>query len=122
MQLLAPSGVKYAYIKAGEAINELERLWWAVCYVETGNNPNTWIIDINGLPSVGISCIQPPRVEHYNRLTGKEYTLQDCMSEDVSKEIFMFFAQGKTLEQAAKSWNGSGPMTIDYWNKVRIHL
>ena len=122
IQLLAPGGVRYGYIKAEDAINGFERLWWAICYVETRHNADTWVIDINGLPSVGISCIQEPRVRHYNRLTGKSYTLADCLSIDVSKEIFMFFAEGKTFEQASKDWNGSGAMTIAYWEKVKKAL
>lgn len=66
--------------------------------------------------------IRQCRVEHYNRLTGRNYTLKDMFNFDKAKEVFLYFAQGKTLEQAAKQWNGSGPMTIHYWEHVKSLL
>lgn len=122
IKLTTPGIKKEIIIIAGKAISEIDELWRAVCYVETRFNPLTWVIDINGLPSVGISCIQQSRIDHYNQLTGKSYTFNDCLDENISKEIFVYFARGKTIEQAARSWNGSGVMTDDYWRKIRSAL
>lgn len=121
IKLIAPTS-KEIIIMAEKAISELDLLWKAVCYIESGFNAKTWIIDINGLPSVGIACIQQSRVDHYNRLTGKNYMLEDCLNTDISKEIFFYFAHGKTIEQAARAWNGSGPLTDKYWKKIKLIL
>lgn len=66
--------------------------------------------------------IRPCRLEHYNRLTGKEYILNDMYNFEIAREVFLYFAKGKSFEQAAKDWNGSGPMTIDYWKGVTTYL
>jgi hypothetical protein len=63
--------------------------------------------------------IRPCRVEHYNKLTGKNYTLNDMCDFSKAREVFLYFAKGKTYEQAAKSWNGSGPLTVIYWEKIK---
>ena len=34
----------------------------------------------------------------------------------------MYYTQGRSYEKVAKSWNGSGPKTIDYWKKVKSKL
>ena len=66
--------------------------------------------------------IRQCRIEHYNRLTGRNYTLEDMYDFEKAREVFLYFAKGKTFEQAAKSWNGSGPMTIKYWEGVKTYL
>lgn len=72
--------------------------------------------------AVGRLQIRQIRVDHYNRLTGRNYELKDMHDFKKAKEVFLYFANGKTYEQAAKSWNGSGPMTITYWEKVKNYL
>lgn len=69
--------------------------------------------------AVGPVQIRQCKLDDYNRLTGKHYLLQDCYREDVSREIFFYFATGKSYEQASKKWNGSGPMTEVYWNNIK---
>lgn len=69
--------------------------------------------------AVGGLQIRQCRIEHYNHLTGKNYTLAEMYDFQKAREVFLYFAKGKTYEQAAKSWNGSGPMTITYWEKVK---
>jgi len=66
--------------------------------------------------------IRDCRIKHYNRLTNKNYTLEDMYDFEKAKEVFLYFAEGKSYEQAAKNWNGSGPMTITYWEKVKKAL
>lgn len=63
--------------------------------------------------------IRQCKLTDYNNLTGSNYTLKDCYNLQLSRKIFLFFAKGKSLEMAAKRWNGSGPMTITYWNNVQ---
>jgi hypothetical protein len=72
--------------------------------------------------AVGYFQIRPVRVEDYNKLKGTSYVLEDFYDYDLSREMFLYYARGKTYEKAAKDWNGSGSMTIEYWNKVRALL
>ena len=121
--LSAPPAPYYPVILQEEPLNRLEAIWQAVIMVESSGNPDAWVIDINDKPSIGIAQIQQSRVDHFNRLTGKNYSHQDCFDPDISKEIFMFFAQRiGNEERLIKSWNGSGPMTEIYYKKVRRHL
>lgn len=58
------------------------------------------------------------RVEHFNLATGKNYTYEDMHDFKKAREVFLYYAQGKTQEQAAKDWNGSGIMTVVYWMNI----
>lgn len=113
---------KQITIKRDTPINPHERLWYAVCMVETGNNPFAYNKDEK---ATGISQIRPIRLDHYNRLTGKNYKLKDCYSIEISKEIFMYFAaqfRPGEIEVIARKWNGSGKQTDVYWNKIKKYL
>lgn len=72
--------------------------------------------------AVGWFQIRPIRVRDYNKRTGSHYKLADFFDYELSKQMFLYYAKGKTFEQASKDWNGSGPMTIEYWNKVKARL
>jgi len=72
--------------------------------------------------AVGAFQIRQCRVDHFNQLKGTNYKLEDFFDYNLSKEMFLYFAHNKTFEQASKSWNGSGPKTISYWNKVKQRL
>jgi hypothetical protein len=72
--------------------------------------------------------IRKCRLDHFNNLTGSNYTLTDMYDFTKAKEVFLYFAthngrgqvvKGKTYEQVAKNWNGSGPMTIKYWEAIQ---
>ena len=123
LELSAPSANYYPVILQTEPLNNFEAIWQAVIMVESSGNPDAWVIDTNGKPSIGIAQIQQSRVDHFNRLTGKDYKHEDCFDAEISKEIFMFFARRiGNEEQLIKSWNGSGPMTEIYYRKVLRHL
>jgi len=123
LSLSAPPGVNIPMIIKEAPLNNYEAIWEAVCKVESNGNPDAFCIDINGQPSVGIAQIQTSRIKHYNRLTGKDYKLYDCFSSEVSKEVFMHFAYiHKNEEKLIRSWNGSGAMTVIYYNKVKRYL
>jgi len=71
--------------------------------------------------------IRQNRLDHYNCLNNTNYILTDCFDFQLSKKIFLYFTNHdskgkeipyKTWEQAAKDWNGSGDMTITYWENV----
>jgi hypothetical protein len=72
--------------------------------------------------------IRPCRLNHFNKLTGLNYTLIDMYNFDKAKEVFLYFAthngrgrlvKNKSYEQVAKNWNGSGIMTIKYWDAIQ---
>lgn len=123
--LSAPPGYQVPVILQTEPFNNLEAIWQAVIMVESSGNPDAWVIDINDKPSIGIAQIQQSRVDHFNRLTGKNYKHEDCFDLDVSKEIFMFFARRIGSEEILiRSWNGNvkSEMTRIYYEKVKRYL
>jgi hypothetical protein len=72
--------------------------------------------------------IRQCRLDHYNKLTGNSYTLKDMFDFTKAKEVFLYFAthngngkpiKGKSYEQVAKNWNGSGPLTLSYWDAIQ---
>jgi hypothetical protein len=118
--LYAPAE-KMIYITMDEGINPFAPLWEAVKFVETGVNPDT----INIVEQAyGPGQIRQVKLDDFNEAQGKEtYTLTDCMNETVAREIFMWHCSAYSdLETAARRWNGSGPMTEEYWRKVERQL
>jgi hypothetical protein len=102
-----------------EVINYYDPLVRAVTAVEVGDGSDLYNEKED---AVGYFQIRPVRVEHYNKLRGTDYKLEDFYDYDLSREMFLYYAHGKTYERAAKDWNGSGHKTIEYWNKVRARL
>jgi hypothetical protein len=81
--------------------------------------------------AVGPGQVRQCRVDHYNNLMGTSYQLEDFFSYELTEEMFVYFTchdgngneiEPKSYEMAARDWNGSGPMTIEYWNKVKTLL
>ena len=91
----------------------------AIVYVESRGNDSAFN-ELEG--AKGAFQIREIRLNHYNRLTGKNYQHDEMFDYYKSLEVFLFFAEGKTFKKAAKSWNGSGPMTVEYWRKVNNQL
>lgn len=118
--LLAPTPGYRFYIIMPEPINPHAELWYAVRMVETRNREDA----INHAErAYGIAQIRQVKLNEYYRATGIRYTLKQCLSEEVSREIFYWHCdKWGNHELAAKRWNGSGPMTITYWNKVKKYL
>jgi len=128
----APSTGKTAFIAEVKPINYYEviqpiyePLVRAIALVESNNN----ILAYNVVEdAVGAFQIRQCRIKHYNKLTGKDYTLKDMYDYNKAKEVFVYFIyhdnrgriiHPKSYEQAAKNWNGSGPMTENYWKRVQ---
>ena len=91
----------------------------AVVQVESNGNHLAYNPKEN---AVGAFQIRQIRVTHYNQLRGTDYKLTDFYDYDLSLEMFMYYARGKDWEKAAKDWNGSGKLTIIYWNKIKSQL
>lgn len=99
--------------------SKFKDLMTAIVKVESGGNN----LAINKIEDAhGAFQIRQCRIEHYNKLTGNHYTVQDMHDYNKAKEVFLYFAEGKSFETAAKNWNGSGPMTEIYWKKVKANL
>lgn len=106
----------------------IERLIQATILVECGGN----YLAVGRDNDLGPLQITPVRLRDYNRRTGKGYTHQDCFRIEVSREIFIFYAQRigtdkSNWQQIARRWNG-GPAghkiasTKQYWNKIQKQL
>lgn len=122
IKLSAPPGYQVVVLLRPEPLTNLEAIWTAVCQVESSGN--RWAVNFEkGGHSVGIAQIRQVRIEHYNRLTGKDYILQDAFSPEISREIFMYFARRIGNEdKLIMAWNGSGPQTVGYLKKVKSCL
>jgi len=103
-------------------INPYFSLLYAVGMVETQGNTLAYN---NFENAAGIFQIRQVRVDDYNRRTGSSYSLADVFDYAISEKIFMYFASvigPYHLEKIAKAWNGSGPMTERYWERVKKYL
>jgi hypothetical protein len=118
VNLLAP-GLSELPIGAGIPVNPYEKLWAATIIVElqgkadTTINRNEW--------AYGPGQIRKVRLDDFNQRTGCHYTLEDCLQRDVARKIYMYYASKygpMDLETIAKAWNGSGPMTEEYWGRI----
>lgn len=95
-------------------------LWNAVKMVESYNRNDAVNYDE---AAYGIAQIRQCKLDEYYRYTGIRYSLHDCLREDVSYEIFNWHCnKWRDIETAAKRWNGSGPLTTIYWNKIKRYL
>jgi hypothetical protein len=114
-------GYRVMYLIRAEKINYYDPLIKAVCFIESRNGKYLNSFDKKE-KAVGWFQIRQCRVDAYNELRGTNYKLQDFYDYNLSKEMFLYYAHGKSYEKAAKDWNGSGPMTINYWNQIKSLL
>jgi hypothetical protein len=99
-----------------------ERLIQAVTIVEAKGDTMAFNVVEQ---AAGLFQIRPIRLIDYNIRTGSNHTMDDMFDYEISKKIFLYYASQigpYNFERIARSWNGSGVKTIDYWNKVRKHL
>jgi len=94
----------------------------AIAMVETmGNN-----LAYNELENaVGKLQIRQVRLDEYNRRTGNRLKLTDMFDPVNSERVFLYFASlagPYHFERIAKRWNGSGPRTELYWERIKHHL
>lgn len=75
--------------------------------------------------AAGYFQIRPIRVLDYNQRTGSRYSLNDMFDYNISEKVFLYYASQigpYNFERIAKKWNGSGKITIEYWDQVKKHL
>jgi hypothetical protein len=114
--------IKMAYIIVSEPIDVFGRLISAVVQVESFGDTMAY----NTIEeATGAFQIRPIRLLDYNKRTGNKYELKDCYKFEISKKIFLYYADQIGIpyyETIARRWNGSGETTIDYWEKVKLYL
>lgn len=118
--LLKAPDQKSIAIPQPEVINPYERIYKAICTVESSNRPDV----INYKESAfGICQLRKARLSDFNREAGQSYSLVDCLRPDVSKIVFMHNASKfnpTDYRLIARDWNRS--KTEIYWNKVKAKL
>lgn len=124
LQLFAPNGPYQAFtIVAPEKITPnldplIDAIFWVEAQYDTlAYNPVE--------QATGGLQIRPIRLEDYNKRTGKDYQMKDMFNFEISKEVFLYYARQigfDDWETIARKWNGSGPKTIEYWEKVQTRL
>lgn len=75
--------------------------------------------------AAGFFQIRPIRLEEYNRRSGNNLLLTDMFSYEISKKVFLYFADQigpYDFERIARTWNGSGSKTIEYWKRIQEYL
>lgn len=108
---------RVTYLPVSEPLRPYDALYEAIVQVESGGDPLA-VGDLHLKDhSFGIVQIRAERLRDYNLRTGEHYSVVDLFDPEVSKRIFYFYCTGD-LESVAKSWNGSGPATEVYWQKV----
>lgn len=107
------------------SINYYDPLIKAINWVEVKDGMDLYNEKEN---AVGYFQIRPVRVNDYNKRTSSSYTLHDFYDYELSRKMFLYYTYDyknqrfKTYEKAARDWNGSGKMTIEYWKKVKAKL
>jgi hypothetical protein len=121
LRAIAPSTVTFTLFESSP-VKPFAALMFAVGMVETMGNT----LAFNELENAaGIFQIRQVRVDEYNRLTDSNYTLADMFDYETSEKVFLYFASlvgPYNLEKIAKEWNGSGPKTEFYWQRVKEYL
>jgi hypothetical protein len=122
------------YSKAPDpATTDLDRVWKAVCLVESENDP----LAVNKLEgAAGIAQIRPCCLQDCNTIVGEpRWCLNDRFDPEESKAMFEVYTTyycekhdiPTTPENRARIWNG-GPhgfrkaSTLDYWGRVQRRM
>lgn len=114
--------LKFAFIYVSKPVDSYDRLIKAVVQVESAGDTLAFN---QSEEAVGAFQIRPIRLLDYFQRTGINYKIEDCYKFDISKEIFLYYARQTgypDYETIARNWNGSGNITLDYWEKVKSNL
>ena len=112
-------GTGEATIFRQEAIMPYEKLWRAICKVESNNNPLAYNPHEG---AVGIAQVRLCRIKDYNRLTRQNMPLKAMYDPLKAKEVFMYFAGQFSPDDIlgiCRSWNGQSRMN-KYYKKVKL--
>ena len=128
-QLFAPVSTNIIVEKL-QPIRPFEKIWNAICKVESNNDSLAYCIDSNGLPSVGIAQIQESRLNDYNNQSGDSLTMNDMFHPLKAKKVFIWYADKINPgdeERICREWNGGCngmkyTSTIAYYQKIRNNL
>ena len=105
---LAPQQ-KALYILQAEPIRPYEKIWLAVCKVESNFNPYA-IGDVHlKNKSYGMVQIRQVRLDDYYQQTGIRYNTKQMFDTVRSKSVFMFYAtqyRPDEIEKISRCWNG----------------
>jgi hypothetical protein len=118
----AAPDLKFINIIESKPVRIYDRLIGAIVRVESKGDTLAFNLVEE---AYGAFQIRPIRLLDYNRRTGNKYLLEDCYHFDISKEIFLYYAnksEYSDYESIARKWNGSGKMTFEYWDKVKAYL
>lgn len=118
----AAPDLRGTFIVVTRPVNPFEKLMDAIIKVESSGD--TLAINCDE-EAIGAFQIRPIRLLDYNQRTGKNYKEDDLYNIEISKEIFLYYAKRigyHDFESIAKSWNGSGKLTVAYWQKVKSYL
>ena len=121
LRALAPE-MQIACVFVSEPEDLCERLIKAIIQVESLGDTLAYNMKEE---ATGAFQIRPIRLRDYNHRTGNNYQIEDCYNFEVSKEIFLYYAQRigfEDYESIARRWNGSGKSTLEYWDKVKSFL
>ena len=117
----APTAPQF-YIAESEAIttykSQYESVLNAIGWYEASDNDSAYNQKEDAYGRLQIRR-SSGRIEHFNLVTGKNYTYEDMYNFKKAREVFLYYAQGKTQEQTARDWNGSGIMTVVYWMNIK---
>jgi len=118
LSAMAPSWTSFVIFHSSP-IEPYKRLIHAIGVVETKCDT----LSYNPVEqATGYFQIRPVRLEDYNKRTGSHYRMKDLYSYKISEKIFLYYASQVgpyDPEKIARRWNGSGPKTIHYWNRVK---
>ena len=110
---------KTLIIQTGQRIDPYAKIWEAVKWVETRNRDTINYHE----QAYGRGQIRRDKLKDYNKANGTKYRLTDCMNEKTSKKIFYWhMRQYDDKMLAVRRWNGSGPKSYEYLNKVKKRL
>jgi hypothetical protein len=121
LQIFAPTS-KSIVIVCSSPVEPYKNLIHAIGMVETKYDTLAY----NPIEkAAGYFQIRPIRLKDYNKRTGNNYMMKDLFNYEISEKIFIYYAEQigpYDFERIAKNWNGSGPRTIHYWNKIKRYI
>lgn len=120
-RIFAPVGNSFVILKSAP-VEPYKKLIHAIGMVETGCDTLAY----NPVEeAVGYFQIRPIRLRDYNKRTGSNYKMKDMFNYEISEKIFLYYASQigpYDFERIARKWNGSGPRTIHYWNRIKKYI
>lgn len=109
-------------------LRSIDRLMEAQIFVESRGNR----FAVSPFGDYGILQIRQIKLDDYFQKTGIRYTLQDCFNPEISKEIYLFYAERigvdpENWETIARAWAGGlsrakHECTLNYWILVSKQL